>query len=67
MSPCITRAVTYLVHTQEPDGAWPAEPLYITPGKFGGMVPFSAKQLTTALCVRALHLATSPRDPAAIA
>jgi hypothetical protein len=56
-SPCIARAVTYLIHTQGPDGAWPAEPLYITPGKFGGMVPFSAKPLTTALCVRALHLA----------
>lgn len=58
-SPCIARAITYLVHTQGPDGAWPAEPLYITPGKFGGMVPFSAKPLTTALCVRALHIATS--------
>jgi hypothetical protein len=57
-SPCIARAATYLIHTQGPDGAWPAEPLYITPGKFGGMVPFSAKSLTTALCVRALHLAT---------
>jgi hypothetical protein len=56
-SPCIARAITYLVHTQGPDGAWPAEPLYITPGKFGGMVPFSAKALTTALCVRALHVA----------
>jgi hypothetical protein len=57
-SRCIARAVTYLVHTQDTDGAWPAEPLYITPGKFGQMVPFSAKPLTTALCVRALHLAT---------
>jgi hypothetical protein len=58
-SPCIARAVTYLVHTQGPDGAWPAEPLYITPGKLGGMVPFSAKPLTTALCARALHIATA--------
>jgi hypothetical protein len=61
-SPCIARAVTYLVHTQGPDGAWPAEPLYITPGKFGGMVPFSAKAVSTAWCVRALHFATqAPR------
>ena len=42
-----------------PTGAWPAEPLYITPGKFGGMVPFSAKSLTTALVARALHIATT--------
>jgi hypothetical protein len=61
-SPSIARAVTYLIHTQGPDGAWPAEPLYITPGKFGGMVPFSAKELTTSLCVRALHLATRPAE-----
>jgi hypothetical protein len=56
-TPCIARAISYLIHMQGPDGAWPAEPLYITPGKFGGMVPFSAKPLTTALCMRALHLA----------
>jgi hypothetical protein len=61
-SPCIARAATYLIHTQGPDGAWPAEPLYITPGKFGGMVPFSAKSLTTALCVRALHLASNEHE-----
>lgn len=57
-SACIGRAVSYLVHSQGPDGAWPAEPLYITPGKFGGMVPFAAKELTTALCVRALQRAS---------
>jgi hypothetical protein len=61
-SPGIARAITYLVHTQGPDGAWPAEPLYITPGKFGKMVPFSAKPLTTALCVRALHIAAKLVD-----
>lgn len=64
-SPCIARAITYLVHTQGPDGAWPAEPIYITPGKFGGMVDFSAKPLTTALCVRALHIA-SGREPSTL-
>lgn len=57
-SACIGRAVSYLVHSQGPDGAWPAEPLYITPGKFGGMVPFAAKELTSALCVRALQRAS---------
>lgn len=57
-SACIGRAVSYLVHSQGPDGAWSAEPLYITPGKFGGMVPFAAKELTTALCVRALQRAS---------
>lgn len=53
----LRRAVKYLVETQGPDGAWPAEPLYITPGKLGGMVPLAGKELTTALCVRALHRA----------
>jgi hypothetical protein len=55
----LRRGVKYLVETQRPDGAWPAEGLYITPRKQGGMTPFTSKELTTAICVRALHLAAN--------
>ena len=50
----LLRALKYLGDTQSPDGAWPAEPLYITPGKHGGMVPFGSREMTTALCAKGL-------------
>jgi hypothetical protein len=51
----LRRAMRYLGETQRPDGSWRAEPLFVTPGKSGHVTWHEGRELTTALCARALH------------
>lgn len=54
----LRRATRWLAEAQRPDGSWPAEPLYLMPGKSLHEIAYhSSFELTTALCLRALHSA----------
>jgi geranylgeranyl pyrophosphate synthase len=60
-------AVTFLAEAQDFDGGWLAEPLYVTFGQDDRIAQFRSRQLTTALCLRALHRAEARRQALASA
>lgn len=56
-SALVPRAVEHLMATQRPDGSWPSAPYY-----YGGPkrnVSWGSAELTTGLCLEAIHRATS--------
>jgi hypothetical protein len=50
-------AILYLAATQEPDGMWPREALYLTPGKDAAPTCYGSRSVTTAMCLQSLALA----------
>lgn len=53
----LARAMRYLGDHQLVDGSWPAEPIYRTPMKRGRVGHHQGREITTALCSRALSAA----------
>lgn len=51
----VKAAAKYLIDTQNYDGSWDEEDLYICPGKNGKTVYYKNKKITTSFCLRALN------------
>jgi geranylgeranyl pyrophosphate synthase len=60
-------AVIFLAEAQEFDGGWLAEPLYVTFAQDDRVAQFRSRQMTSALCLRALHRAEVRRRELAAA
>lgn len=60
-SPLVARCITVLLKTQRCDGSWPAEPLFVTPGRGGQPTWYASAAVTTAFCYDALRSTAAGR------